>query len=61
MTEKQKKCIDWICETLGIKYDGGNSRQGAWRFINDHMDRAKEVSFENRCLHNINFFLGRWC
>lgn len=47
MTEKQKSCIAWICDTLGVKYFGKDTKYDAWRFINKFIDRAKEVSKEN--------------
>lgn len=46
MSEKQRNCIDWICETLGVKYYGGDNKQDAWIFINKFIKRAKEVSKE---------------
>lgn len=50
MTEKQKKCIDWICDILDIKYNGGNNRYDAWRFINDYIDIAKK-EYEEKVLY----------
>ena len=47
MTEKQKSCIDWICDTLGVKYFGKDTKQDAWKFINKFIDKAKEVAREN--------------
>jgi len=46
MSEKQRKCIDWICETLGVKYYGGDDKQDAWKFINKFINRAKERAKE---------------
>lgn len=53
MTEKQRDCIDWICETLGVKYYGKDTKQDAWTFINKFIDRAKEVCNESS-------FYGAW-
>lgn len=59
MSEKQKACINWICETLGIQYDSSDTKQDAWKFINYYMDRAKEAASDNRCCYrNVNFLLG---
>lgn len=46
MTEKQKVCIKWICEVLGMKYYGRNTKSDAFKFISKYIDRAKEVSWE---------------
>ena len=53
MTEKQRKCIEWICSTLRIKYYGRNSVSDASKFISKFIDRAKEVQRENN-------FYGAW-
>lgn len=61
MTEKQRSCIDWICQTLGVKYYGKNTKQDAWNFINKFIDRAKEVSKESRFYSawGLSFFFGK--
>lgn len=43
MTDKQRKCIQWICEILHVKYYGKDTRRDAWLFIHKFMDKAKEV------------------
>lgn len=45
MTDKQKSCIKWICETLGLKYYGSDSKNDASKFIGKYIDRARDVSF----------------
>ena len=40
MTEKQRKCINWICNVLGIEYQLSDSGFDAWRFI----DRNKPLA-----------------
>lgn len=48
MTEKQKKCIDWICKTLGYHYYGKDTVLDASKFIGKHIQHAKDVSFNQR-------------
>lgn len=43
MTEKQKRCIAWICDILDIEYTGTTKRD-AWEFINKYKDEAHEIS-----------------
>jgi len=45
MTETQRKQIEWICEILGIKYEG-QSIGDAWKFIHEHTEEAKKVQKE---------------
>ena len=45
MTESQRKQIEWICEVLGIKYEG-NSVGDAWNFIREHKEEAERVQKE---------------
>lgn len=45
MTENQSKQIEWICEVLGIKYEG-NSVGDAWSFIREHKEEAEKVQKE---------------
>ena len=45
MTENQSKQIEWICDTLGIKYEG-QSVGDAWKFIREHSEEAKKVQKE---------------
>lgn len=40
MTEKQRKCISWICNVLDIEYQLSDSGFDAWRFI----DRNKPLA-----------------
>ncbi len=44
MTEKQRKCIDWICSVLWIEYCGIDSVNSARKFISAHIDEAREAS-----------------
>ena len=44
MSEKQKKCIKWICDMLDIKYEGSESSYDAWRFIKENKKAADEVA-----------------
>ena len=37
MTEKQKRCIDWIEETTGAVYEGGSVSD----FISEHIEEAR--------------------
>ena len=37
MTDKQKRCIDWIEETTGAVYEGGSVSD----FINEHIEEEK--------------------
>lgn len=37
MTERQKKCIEWIEEELGIEYTNENPSD----FINEHIEEAR--------------------
>ena len=61
MTEKQEKCIQWICSTLGVKYYGKNDKYEASQFIGKFIDRAKEVQKENNFFSawGISYFLGK--
>ena len=61
MTEKQRITIDWICDTLGVTYYGGDNKTDAWKFINKFIDRAKEVQKEQNFYSSwgMSFFLGR--
>lgn len=45
MTESQRKQIEWICDTLGIKYEG-QSVGDAWNFIREHREEAERVQKE---------------
>lgn len=53
MTEKQKKCIDWICMVLDVENKGGDNKRNAWEFIKDNIDSAKKeqahVNSVTRC------------
>lgn len=42
MTEKQRKCIDWICGMLEIKFTG-TTKKDAWEFINKYKDEADNL------------------
>lgn len=44
MTEKQRKCIDWICSVLGMEYCGIDSVNSARKFISAHIDEARETT-----------------
>ena len=61
MTEKQRDCINWICETLGVKYWGKDTKEDAWKFINKFICRAKEVSKESRFYSawGVSYILGK--
>ena len=37
MTDKQKRCIDWIEEATGAVYEGGSVSD----FINEHIEEAR--------------------
>lgn len=45
MTDTQKEKINWICDTLGIKYEG-QTVGDAWKFIREHTEEAKKVQKE---------------
>ena len=49
MTEKQRKCIDWICDMLEIEFTG-TTKKDAWEFINKYKDEADrlEKEYESR-------------
>lgn len=36
MSDKQCNCIAWICNTLGIEYNGTMSSYDAWKFISEN-------------------------
>jgi hypothetical protein len=61
MSEKQRNCINWICDVLGVTYYGGDNKSDAWKFINKFMDRAKEVQKERNFYSSwgLSFFFGR--
>lgn len=61
MTEKQRNCIDWICNTLRIKYCGKDTKDDAYRFISKFIDRAKEVQRESSFYSawGMSYFLDR--
>ena len=44
MTEKQEKCINWICKTLNINYDRCRSKHAAYFFIKQYINDANKVS-----------------
>lgn len=46
ITEKQQKCIRYICSTLGIQFQG-STKQDAWQFIHDHIEQANQSSQNN--------------
>lgn len=43
MTEKQRKCINWICNVLDIEYQLSDSGFDAWRLLIEisHLLRQK--------------------
>lgn len=45
MTDTQKEKINWICDTLGIRYEG-QTVGDAWKFIREHTEEAKKVQKE---------------
>ena len=61
MSEKQKKCINWICETLGVTYYGKDNMSDASKFISKFIDRAREVQRERNFYSawGMSYFLGR--
>lgn len=40
MSDKQCNCIAWICNTLGIEYNGTMSSYDAWKFISENKPLA---------------------
>ena len=42
MTEKQKSCIEWICNILDVDYTGGDDKEDAYWFILRYMQEAKK-------------------
>lgn len=61
MTQKQKECIEWICQTLNVKYYGGNDFNNASKFISKFINRAKEVQRESNFYSawGMRYMLGR--
>ena len=61
MTEKQRKCIEWICNILNVKYYGKNTVQDASNFISKFIGRAEEVQRESNfcCTWGISYILGK--
>ena len=61
MTEKQKSCIEWICETLHVKYYGRDTKEDAAKFIDKFINRAKEVQHESNFYRvwGMSYFLNR--
>lgn len=57
MTDKQRSCIEWICETLGLKYYGRDTKSDASKFIGKYIGRAKDASFYNSW--GLSFLLNR--
>lgn len=54
MSDKQYNCIAWICNTLGIEYNGTTSSYDAWKFISDNKPLAdkkmKEIEANKKSL-----------
>lgn len=50
MTDKQRKCINWICDILEIEYTGTTKRD-AWAFINKYKDEAHEIQMGSYYSH----------
>ena len=50
MTDKQKRCIDWIEEMTGAVYEGGSVSE----FINEHIEEARFQSQLNAEANNPN-------
>ena len=46
MSDKQYDCISWICNTLGIEYDGTTSSYDAWKFISENKPLADKKMAE---------------
>lgn len=42
MTDKQRRCIDWICEMLEIEFTGTTKKE-AWEFINQYKYEADNL------------------
>lgn len=61
MTEKQRKCIEWICSTLHVRYYGKNTISDASKFISKFINRAREVQRESNFYSawGMSYFLGR--
>ena len=53
MTEKQRKCIEWICDLFEIPYEGGDSKEEACDFINQYYVQARE--YQNQ-INTENFY-----
>lgn len=47
MSDKQYNCIAWICNTLGIEYNGTTSSYDAWKFISDNKPLADKKNEGN--------------
>ena len=54
MSDKQYNCIAWICNTLGIEYNGTTSSYDAWKFISHNNPLAdkkmKEIEANKKSL-----------
>lgn len=50
MTDNQRKCIDWICKTLGLTYWGTNDFKSASAFISKYKEKAESVYSEREFL-----------
>lgn len=61
MSEKQKVCIEWICDTLGVTYYGKNNVSDASKFISKFIERAREVQRERNFYSGwgLSYFFGR--
>lgn len=55
MTEKQKSCIERICNILDVDYTGGDNKEDAYWFILRYMQEAKKEQkriYRNRILNH---------
>ena len=61
MTEKQRNCIEWICNTLQIKYCGKDTKKDAAKFIGKFIDRARAIQQESNFYNawGMSYFLNR--
>ena len=48
MSDKQCNCIAWICNTLGIEYNGTTSSYDAWKFISENKPLADKKIIPER-------------
>lgn len=47
MTVKQSDTVEWIEEVVEVRYDGGNNKYEASKFIDEYIKLTKEMSEYN--------------